>query len=447
MPSCFPIAATPSSRSPACTRPALRADEWFWPEVFLAGAPTRRAAERWSLLLQAAHGVPEAAVVAAAVVRQAIGAGVEDAVLSSVPTGQGARWLRSEGWSTVSPDATPPIWRPPASRLREIISRWQRTWGSSDDRLIWLTTLMTVAARPACVADPRLAGRIAFALRTFQGAGSRHHNHQPPTITRADNPPVEGSRPLETFQGASSPHSDLPLHDDTHERPPSADPWLRAATADRTFERPTKTAPRASSRAEDDRRPFEGDARAHVSHVFTSFAGLLFVVPILERLGFATFLASHAALLDSGFPTRLLWFIGQRTGLPPNDPLALALRAELADEQDPVPPGTEAVAFDLPARAAEILSSPKPRTPLDSPFTAWLTAVRRWSRRHARMGLTTLIRRPGHLHMSRTHVGAGFVLSQIDVRVRRLALDVDPGWVPWMGRVVQFSYGEHHDRG
>ena len=63
------------------------------------------------------------------------------------------------------------------------------------------------------------------------------------------------------------------------------------------------------------------------------------------------------------------------------------------------------------------------------------------------MGLTTLIRRPGRVHISRTHIAAGFALSQIDVRLRRLALDVDPGWVPWMGRVVQFNYGERYDRG
>jgi hypothetical protein len=120
--------------------------------------------------------------------------------------------------------------------------------------------------------------------------------------------------------------------------------------------------------------------------------------------------------------------------------------SELAGEDDPALFGTADVTFTLPARAAEILSAPEPRAPLDSPCTAWLTAVRRWSRRHARMGLTALIRRPGRVHISRTHIAAGFALSQIDVRLRRLALDVDPGWVPWMGRVVQFNYGERHDR-
>jgi hypothetical protein len=42
--------------------------------------------------------------------------------------------------------------------------------------------------------------------------------------------------------------------------------------------------------------------------------------------------------------------------------------------------------------------------------------------------------------VSRTHIDVDFRLSQADVRIRRVALDVDPGWVPWLGRVVQFSY-------
>jgi len=423
------------------------ADEWFWPEVVHGWRAGASRGERWSLLLQAAHGFPEAAVVAADVVNRAIGAGVEDALLSAVPAGQGARWLRMEGWSSVLPDATPPMWQPPTPRFREIIYRWRRKWGPSDDRLIWLTTLMTMAERPACVADPRLPARVAFALRTFQGGGPLQHDHQPRTITRADSPTVEGTQPPDALEGARCPHSDLPLRIDSEGPVASAPASSRAATADQIFERVAETTRPAGSRREHEPRPFPMEARAHLSQVFTSFAGLLFVVPILDRLGFATFLAAHPALLDGAFPTRLLWFIGQRAGLPPNDALALAFRAELAEEDDPVSPGTEHVTFDLPVRAAEIVSSPRPRSPLASPFTAWLTAVRRWSRRHARMGLTTLIRRPGRVHISRTHIGAGFALSQVDVRVRRLALDVDPGWVPWMGRIVQFSYGEHHDRG
>ena len=447
------------------------ADDWFWPEVVHGWRTDASGGERWSLLLQAAHGVPEAVVTAAVLIDRAIQAGVEDALLSSVPAGQGARWLRLEGWSSASPDASPPPWKPPALRRRETIRRWRQTWGPHDDRLVWLTTLLTVVEHPACAADPRLPARVAFALKTFRGVspshgvGPRQQDHRHDVIsaddgadipvdkaadgivTHAVRPIQYRNQPGETLEGASAPHSD-PRPDGDPEWPvvPVDASW-RAGTGDQPFEHLPVATRVGMPEAEHEPRPVAFEPLSHVSHVFTPFAGLLLVVPILERLGFAAFLASHPSYLDTGFPTRLLWFIGQRVGLPPNDPLALGFRAELGGEDDPVPPEIDAVSFTLPAHAGEVLSSPEPRTPLNSPFAAWLTAVRRWSRRHPRIGLTALIRRPGRVHISKTHISASFAFSQIDVRVRRLALDVDPGWVPWMGRVVQFTYRDGHDRG
>ena len=167
------------------------ADEWFWPEVVNGWRADASRAERWSLLLQAAHGVPGAAIVAAAVIDRAIRAGVEDALLSSVPTGQGARWLRLEGWTSLSPDAAPPMWRPPSPLLREVIRRWRGTWGPDDDRLIWLTTLLTVLEHPACAADHRLPGRVAFALRTFLDRAHTGREPQYRTSSRARSCPVK----------------------------------------------------------------------------------------------------------------------------------------------------------------------------------------------------------------------------------------------------------------
>jgi hypothetical protein len=68
------------------------------------------------------------------------------------------------------------------------------------------------------------------------------------------------------------------------------------------------------------------------------------------------------------------------------------------------------------------------------------TALRRWCRRHARMGLHTLVRRPGRITATRTHIDVLFDIQQADIRVRGAGLDVDPGWVPWLGRVVRFHY-------
>jgi hypothetical protein len=43
---------------------------------------------------------------------------------------------------------------------------------------------------------------------------------------------------------------------------------------------------------------------------------------------------------------------------------------------------------------------------------------------------------------TRTHVDVLFPAAAADVRIRAAALDTNPGWVPWLGRVVQFHYLE-----
>ena len=67
-----------------------------------------------------------------------------------------------------------------------------------------------------------------------------------------------------------------------------------------------------------------------------------------------------------------------------------------------------------------------------------------WLRRHCAISLRTLVKRPGRVVMTPTHWDVIFDLNQTDLRLRRSALDINPGWVPWLGRVVQFHF-EHMD--
>lgn len=166
---------------------------------------------------------------------------------------------------------------------------------------------------------------------------------------------------------------------------------------------------------------------------FTACAGLFFLLPVMERLGMSRWLDDHPSLLEAGFPARLLQSMGERVGLEPHDPLWLAL--EEIGTHEPLPALTA-----WPEAVRALLATPPPRGALDSPVDVWLAAVRRWCRRNARMGLISAIRRPGRLFASRTHLEIGFHVSQLDLRIRRSALDVDPGWVPWLGRVVRFHY-------
>ena len=41
---------------------------------------------------------------------------------------------------------------------------------------------------------------------------------------------------------------------------------------------------------------------------------------------------------------------------------------------------------------------------------------------------------------TRTHVDVVFALDQADVAVRRCGVDLNPGWIPWLGRIVVFHY-------
>jgi hypothetical protein len=419
------------------------ANEWFWTAVVPGWRANASRGERWSLLLDATHDVPEAAIVAAAVIAQAVGAGVEDALLSSIPAGQGAHWLRLEGWSSSAPEPLPPPRQHLARHRAEIIHQWRQNWGPTDDRLVWLTTLLTVTETPASVADPRLPAKVASALKAFERVSAPRSDPESPITTHADLPGVRENPAPRILQRASAPPSDPQFRIDSGQSASSVDAPQQTAITREPFNHESDVGDRWAEAGElvspRSRVEFE---REHIppgtlSGELTECAGLLFLVPILERLAFAQFLASHPTLLEGGFPAQLLSFIGRRVGLTPNDPLALAFRTEINDERGLTLVGD---IFHLPIQVREILSTPKPRTALDSPFMAWLTAIRRWCRRYLRMGLMALIRRPGRVYTSRTHIDACFALSQVDVRVRRLALDVDPGWVPWMGRVVQFNY-------
>jgi hypothetical protein len=408
----FPDRARPIMALARLHARAAPSHDWFWRAAVPGWRPDLTADEGWRVLLDAAHHLPAPVLVAAAVVDAAADAGVADVLLAGIRRSEAAAWLRMYGWTDGAPAA-----EMVAARLQRpaAIEGAVRTWGAEDDRVIWLGALLCTHATPALAANPRLPGRVARAL------GELATSRRPRLVEQHDRAPAAPTPSID-----ASPRLDTP----------------DAALRDRT--------PAALS---DERRSqfLETLADPESGGEPTSHAGLLFVLPILERLGFDAFLRAHPALLATEFPACLLRAIGERLAIPAQDPLAVALMADRTEDE------TRSVApLDAPALAhglalaeslRSLLSSPPPRAPMSSPLDAWLIAVRRWSRRQARLGLATLVCRPGLVRVSPTHLDVSFDLSQTDLRIRRLALDVDPGWVPWLGRVVQFHYvGRHSTR-
>jgi hypothetical protein len=148
----------------------------------------------------------------------------------------------------------------------------------------------------------------------------------------------------------------------------------------------------------------------------TAAGGLLFLVRVLHRLELPAWLAAPSAPIEAGFGARLLCDIGRRKGIPADD-------AGVCVWSDPQP---------IAALAAQ------ERPALD----AWAVRLACWLRERGRVSLRRVVCRPAWLSATRTHVDVLFGSNDADPVLRALGLDVDPGWVPWLGRVVQFHYLE-----
>jgi hypothetical protein len=54
--------------------------------------------------------------------------------------------------------------------------------------------------------------------------------------------------------------------------------------------------------------------------------------------------------------------------------------------------------------------------------------------------MPTLLHVPARTRHTPTHLDIDYPLAVVRVEVRCAALDINPGWVPWLGRVVTFRY-------
>jgi hypothetical protein len=72
----------------------------------------------------------------------------------------------------------------------------------------------------------------------------------------------------------------------------------------------------------------------------------------------------------------------------------------------------------------------------------WRTGLDRWLRRRARISLAGLVWKPGWLRTIDDRLVVRFPLSAIDLRLRRRALDVDPGWTDWIGLSVRYAFAD-----
>jgi hypothetical protein len=171
----------------------------------------------------------------------------------------------------------------------------------------------------------------------------------------------------------------------------------------------------------------------------TQLGGLPFTINALQGLGFAGELDAASASLDpavhmiaASAPWLAVW-----AGLSP------AIRQRwMLDPMFAVLPAFDALAeMSLEARECALLISWQSQAPSIHDL-----GRRMWRRLH-RVAQTCgwrsprmLLQRAAWMQLDATHLDVIFSLDQADLSVRRLGLDTDPGWVPWLGRIVRLHF-------
>jgi hypothetical protein len=472
---------------------------WFWPIVVPGYRPEAPAAETLRAIALGALATTPGVAVLVALVEELVREGTIDALCVSLRREDGAAMLAAAGISLASPGGHERLegFVPPLPRhFRSTLTRWSRTWGSDDPRSVWLSSVALVADRPARLVGPGLgaaAGRALAALeRTIPTSAARDERERPlaARAQEASRLRSPGARdplfkldeiapdPSPSVDAEGPATTDLPPMPELSSK--RADPRRDAAAI--ASDEPTDSHGPELNRTD---QP-EDDVRAPVAlgeRLATTLGGLYFLVAVLERLGMSEWLAATPPAVEWQFPIRVLRAAVESVHGDPSDPAMAPLglaRGEAPDafvaparwwtgwarEGDlrlrPARGGAAFVVDDGPGGlplaawtgACEVPDAVRafagarhlaPGPPFKTSATptllrAWLIASRRWLARYANLSLSQLICRSAHVVMTRTHVDVVQGHAAVDLRVRRAGLDVDAGWVPWLGRVVAFHY-------
>jgi hypothetical protein len=372
-------------------------DAWFWPLAIPALAGSSSLADRLRTIAFSLASLEEAPAALPAWTTALVRTGHVDQFLRALQPGDGTALLRAAGIAV-----------PPATANRSIHRR-----RSSRRHRAAPNGLETNDVRPAPVWREARDDRHDFIAHMLAGCASSYVlARQQPTISPSE--PATGDVGL-LNRPESAPASNVSLDRRAPKRrafasgryPPEqhSEPHRGFHGTHQDFAEPSRSTidPIEAARLP---RPF-------IDAAPTAAGGLLFLAPVLERLRFPE------------------WCADRQRQLTRPDPLAgqifhvLLSRLRVA-EDDP----------------AWMVASPPDGASRMIP-EIWLTGCRRLLRRRVRIGLASLVLRPARLTFTTTHVDVFFTLNAADVRVRRAGLDLDPGWVPWLRRVVSFHYGEH----
>lgn len=292
----------------------------------------------------------------------------------------------------------------------------------------WLAALWLAPAlgRPPTPADVQqvLAIQVRPSAESVGSAGATHGTSfsgavaRPavPWTERAAPTPVAAAAALAALPGA--PDVNTP---DRVTAPPSTTPPTDYVPDQRESVLPTHPPPPVTVRARSTRTtatlPWLADAQP------SAHAGLLLLLNLLRALRFETWLRAQPVAVQWPFVEALLTDALDHSGAPAHDPQRDWLIRTPAD--------------NLTLQAGRLDGG---RCSLPEALRLWRVRMRRALRQYAGLDLAEVVRRRGWVSATATHLDVLYPLDEVELRLRRLGLDSDPGWVPWFGRIVAFHF-------
>lgn len=383
---------------------------WFW-RLALPDWRGAALAEWLSYLLAAAEREPEQLIELARAVVKAVAAGHLVRLLAALPKGGASyapmpRRVWQDGNAGEAPLAPYPAGEPRAAlagtpaadhfehlpaAIRLMLIQIVRLAPPDAPGAHAMARLVVAADRPELAARPALlAHRTALLL------------DQAAALTAPAPDDGIGSRPLRDTPLVLPADVSRPASRQTR----AADPALGTAARPAAPRAPDDGARATAEPA----GPHADEEAVYRPERASAAAGLWLLVRPLARMGLETWLEARPQLAAAGFARTLLRHIAERQRIDGTDPL-----------------------FGLLPDRAGAESA-------DDLLSAWRIGLDRWLRRRTRRTLAHVVKRRGWLSPHETGVSVRFRVEQADIALRLRALDVDPGWVPWLGMSVAYRF-------
>ncbi|MGA7830728.1 MAG: hypothetical protein WCA21_07200 [Terracidiphilus sp.] len=422
---------------------ARNAPEWFSASLLGIEAESSYALQI-PAILQRLRPPCMAPGAAAALLFAALGDADSRALLHAIPAPTLREWLREMEPPSASTSlaSTVHLTQP----LKTTLLRAASHYGWRDPATLWLAAQAVLILSPSASASGQSLRQARTILRALEEQEAGAH------FDRSSNRAQEASRTLvfddEEAAGIAPGQSSA---GSAEALPPQTESSRTGLNATEEEDFSSGNAPLAEKEISESlsiepklaafRAPLQGEA--------TRAAGLFFLLNPLRLLGIAAALEACPALAEANLAVHILMRLAEDAAVADDDPARLCLASA------PTP-------FTLPAESLAELSlqenawprgfSGLRRRPCGSDFflRVWAVAVRRWCWRNGRISLRAIVNRDGRIWQTRSDLDVTLPLAETDIRIRRIGLDIDPGWLPWFGawgRVVRFHYRDREPEG